>query len=99
MTPVTIDPETNLASCVCGWAGVPTILDSAIHAPRRRGIVYRGHGAPVAECPSCETAVGLDAAYGQETRRLELATALRTAGRNDPCPCGSGRKTKKCCAA
>lgn len=21
------------------------------------------------------------------------------AGRNDPCPCGSGRKFKKCCAA
>ncbi|HEX9194067.1 MAG TPA: SEC-C metal-binding domain-containing protein [Burkholderiales bacterium] len=20
-------------------------------------------------------------------------------GRNDPCPCGSGRKFKKCCAA
>lgn len=20
-------------------------------------------------------------------------------GRNDPCPCGSGRKSKKCCAA
>ena len=22
-----------------------------------------------------------------------------TAGRNDPCPCGSGRKFKKCCGA
>ena len=22
-----------------------------------------------------------------------------TAGRNDPCPCGSGKKFKKCCAA
>jgi uncharacterized protein YecA (UPF0149 family) len=21
------------------------------------------------------------------------------AGRNDPCPCGSGKKFKKCCAA
>jgi uncharacterized protein len=26
------------------------------------------------------------------------ARALRP-GRNDPCPCGSGRKFKKCCAA
>ncbi len=25
------------------------------------------------------------------------ATDERTAGRNDPCPCGSGRKYKKCC--
>lgn len=23
--------------------------------------------------------------------------ALRSPGRNDPCPCGSGRKFKKCC--
>jgi len=23
--------------------------------------------------------------------------APKTAGRNDPCPCGSGRKYKKCC--
>ncbi|WP_228461863.1 SEC-C metal-binding domain-containing protein [Paracoccus liaowanqingii] len=23
----------------------------------------------------------------------------QTAGRNDPCPCGSGRKYKKCCGA
>jgi uncharacterized protein len=27
------------------------------------------------------------------------ATAIRAAGRNDPCPCGSGRKFKKCCGA
>ena len=23
---------------------------------------------------------------------------MQTAGRNDPCPCGSGKKYKKCCA-
>jgi len=27
------------------------------------------------------------------------ADAVRRAGRNDPCPCGSGRKFKKCCGA
>lgn len=32
-----------------------------------------------------------------EQLRLEQAAALRRAGRNDPCPCGSGRKYKKCC--
>ncbi len=29
--------------------------------------------------------------------RSEGAGAARQAGRNDPCPCGSGRKYKKCC--
>ncbi len=24
---------------------------------------------------------------------------MRQAGRNDPCPCGSGKKYKKCCEA
>ena len=28
-----------------------------------------------------------------------VATSTRVAGRNDPCPCGSGKKYKKCCAA
>ena len=28
----------------------------------------------------------------------ETQAALRKAGRNDPCPCGSGRKFKQCCA-
>ncbi len=32
-----------------------------------------------------------------EQLRLEEAAALPKAGRNDPCPCGSGRKYKKCC--
>jgi len=29
--------------------------------------------------------------------RPQAAAAWRTVGRNDPCPCGSGRKQKKCC--
>tara|TARA_A100001201_G_scaffold135705_2_gene124152 strand:- start:1014 stop:1196 length:183 start_codon:yes stop_codon:yes gene_type:complete len=29
----------------------------------------------------------------QKTIRRELAKV----GRNDPCPCGSGKKNKKCC--
>ena len=29
----------------------------------------------------------------------ESAMAASTPGRNDPCPCGSGRKYKKCCGS
>ncbi len=29
-------------------------------------------------------------------REAELATVVAAAGRNDPCPCGSGRKVKRC---
>jgi uncharacterized protein YecA (UPF0149 family) len=28
---------------------------------------------------------------------VEQAHASKSTGRNDPCPCGSGKKFKKCC--
>ncbi|MEW5724358.1 MAG: anaerobic sulfatase maturase [Thermodesulfobacteriota bacterium] len=33
----------------------------------------------------------------RRARAAHLAAATRNVGRNDPCPCGSGRKYKKCC--
>lgn len=33
----------------------------------------------------------------QEAERDRAAAAAERVGRNDPCPCGSGRKFKKCC--
>ena len=34
---------------------------------------------------------------GDEERHQEPAKSQKVAGRNDPCPCGSGKKYKKCC--
>jgi uncharacterized protein len=31
-----------------------------------------------------------------QARDLQLAEAFAAAGRNDPCPCGSGKKFKQC---
>ena len=41
----------------------------------------------------------LDAVYGPEGEALidEPVVATVKVGRNDPCPCGSGKKYKKCC--
>ena len=36
-------------------------------------------------------------AQGWRERQAALPDTWRTAGRNEPCPCGSGRKYKKCC--
>jgi uncharacterized protein len=30
-------------------------------------------------------------------RTADAKTFVRQAGRNDPCPCGSGKKYKRCC--
>ena len=35
----------------------------------------------------------------KETKKVDPVHADQGPGRNDPCPCGSGRKFKKCCGA
>lgn len=35
----------------------------------------------------------------KETPKTEPIKVGQTPGRNDPCPCGSGKKFKKCCGA
>ena len=34
----------------------------------------------------------------KDTEKVEPIKADQDIGRNDPCPCGSGKKYKKCCA-
>lgn len=34
-----------------------------------------------------------------EKKATNAAVSTKQASRNDPCPCGSGKKYKKCCAA
>ncbi len=51
-----------------------------------------GHSAPP---PGAEAA--MQAALGKGP--VPMAHADARAGRNDPCPCGSGKKYKKCCGA
>jgi preprotein translocase subunit SecA len=36
---------------------------------------------------------------GRTVKRQTLPTATPKIGRNDPCPCGSGKKRKRCCGA
>jgi hypothetical protein len=33
----------------------------------------------------------------EQAPEMPASTAATKAGRNDPCPCGSGKKFKKCC--
>ena len=37
-------------------------------------------------------------AHGDASQVAQAAIPASKAGRNDPCPCGSGKKYKKCCA-
>ena len=42
---------------------------------------------------------GAATATAANSRPDAAAAANRKVGRNDPCPCGSGRKYKKCCGS
>lgn len=44
--------------------------------------------------PSIET---IDFVQAQNTSRIQATPALANTSRNAPCPCGSGKKYKKCC--
>ena len=62
--------------------------DQRQHAPPARPLTAAG-----AAFLSRETAV---TAVGAQHRARAEQPAARKVGRNDPCPCGSGRKYKKC---
>ncbi|NLG53651.1 MAG: preprotein translocase subunit SecA [Clostridiales bacterium] len=53
----------------------------------------RGEGAPQRE----RVAKVTGESAGDETLRKEPVRKDKKPGRNDPCPCGSGKKYKKCC--
>ncbi|MCH2139659.1 MAG: preprotein translocase subunit SecA [Phycisphaerales bacterium] len=57
---------------------------------------------PTPEQEAERTAVAAAAAAaneGRSSRRRPVPTTAAVVGRNEPCPCGSGKKYKKCCGA
>ncbi len=62
----------------------------------------QGHNAPTPASPAGATATtttssGVPAPEPDPDMQLPLRRELPKAGRNDPCPCGSGKKFKNCC--
>lgn len=51
--------------------------------------------------PQWDTVISLDAKESITTSYKRSKTVVKTKepGRNDPCPCGSGKKYKKCCGS
>jgi len=64
-----------------------TIQHDVVHTIYRVGIVKREAGTPVSRV----------AGAGGGGRKERLKVGSKKVGRNDPCPCGSGKKYKRCC--
>lgn len=63
---------------------------------KRTGFVYRRAGISLEELIEIGKAVLLDTSGTYELPRMVRRIVEKT-GRNHPCPCGSGKKYKKCC--
>ncbi len=55
--------------------------------------IDRDHGAPKRE----KVAEPVTASHGGDGPKKPVARSSEKVGRNDPCPCGSGKKYKMCC--
>jgi len=64
-----------------------TIKHDVVHTIYHVGIVRREAGTPVSQA----------AAGGGGGKEQRLKVGSKKVGRNDPCPCGSGKKYKRCC--
>ena len=57
-----------------------------------------GHlGANEGEADTMQSAPAAQSAFDQAMQQKPVQRVQKTAGRNDPCPCGSGKKFKSCC--
>ena len=69
------------------------------------GLVFRAQPGPVARKPvqthaykpSTDAKPGGSADRSAPGAQATAITAQKKVGRNDPCPCGSGKKYKRCC--
>ncbi|WP_300164520.1 YchJ family metal-binding protein [Solidesulfovibrio sp.] len=86
------DDETGVVAFVAAYekAGEPQELHEVSRFRKKAGCWYYVDGAPGG---------GATEEGGQESPPPGPGTRAKAAGRNSPCPCGSGRKYKRCCGA
>jgi preprotein translocase subunit SecA len=75
----------------------PVLLRAEEQAPIAVGEARpRPVGFPSRRNPSANYSYGAAASGGQDTKVETIHRQAPKVGRNDPCPCGSGKKYKKC---
>ena len=80
----------------------PTTKIKAPTSPKitSEGLKNSGSAAPVRVAPGMvQGSVYGNSAKPEARKEPVRKTAAEKVGRNDPCPCGSGKKYKKCCGA
>jgi hypothetical protein len=95
----------QMAEAVCRELGVSRADVENVNMVPKGKVVADARALSAGPIRGWEDFVGLvrDAGSAREekgtVKKVEPVHAAPKAGRNDPCPCGSGRKFKKCCGA
>lgn len=79
--------EKERVAMLCTWSGPEEVVDCKIELLKE------------AEVTESERIASSSFDFGMRTMRQNAARTLagRKVGRNEPCPCGSGKKFKRCC--
>jgi preprotein translocase subunit SecA len=70
-------------------------VEQAERVPVVENVQYQ-HADFAAAAAGAELAEGADVAVAEEEKPQPLVRRADKVGRNDPCPCGSGKKYKHC---
>jgi uncharacterized protein YecA (UPF0149 family) len=80
-----------------------TIFRIEVQIPESTGSVWQitstEHASPADDIPDDHPALAGDAMPNKGTPAEPIRNHGERVGRNDQCPCGSGKKYKKCCGA
>lgn len=98
------DDHWTFASWAAYLSGIeelvaPSFLEEIKGEPNIRSILYKNIPGLVVAANQTFREIRLAEARAKANggQPLKPASAAGRAGRNDPCPCGSGKKYKKCC--
>jgi len=73
------------------------MFDEMIASIKEDTIKHAFHARINKEIRREQVAQPITASHGKEEVKRKPVTKAKKVGRNDPCPCGSGKKYKKCC--
>ncbi|ABR47015.1 preprotein translocase, SecA subunit [Alkaliphilus metalliredigens QYMF] len=73
------------------------MFNAMINSIQEDTVKYLFNVEPQAKVERKQVAKPIEASHGDGNRKKAPVVKEKEAGRNDPCPCGSGKKYKKCC--
>ena len=97
-----VEENIRILGRAVGFDPGKLVLTRQTHSDTVRVVTQRDHTTLChRDYPECDALVTCDpgtaAATKTAVKKVPIRNAAKKVGPNDPCPCGSGKKYKKCC--